>query len=157
MFSYWKSSWFQVWGWWQWSSSRRHDLPCSCCFNAFVRGAGALIPASHPVTWIGSCHWRDNFSLVLGGPTFNTLFILQIFIEFLLRARDWGFSGKQNKHDCCLHEIYNLVTGTDHKIILQIINAELRIVMNARKKRYNVLWEIVIRKCFKLRDDRKLP
>ena len=86
--------------------------------------------------------------MVLRGPTFNTLFIPQIFIEFLLGARDWGFSGKQNKHGCCLHEIYNLVTGIDHKVILQIINAELQIVMNARKKRYNVLWEIVMRKMF---------
>lgn len=60
---------------------------------------------------------------------------------------------KQNKHGCCLHEIYNLLDGTDHKIISWIINAELQIVLNARKKGYNVLWEIVMRKCFKLRED----
>lgn len=74
------------------------------------------------------------------------LFFPQIFIESLLYARSWGFSGKQNKHGCCLQEIYNLVNGTDHKIILQIVNAVLQIAMNARKKRYIVLWEIVIGK-----------
>lgn len=95
--------------------------------------------SNFPACWPRLSSAANTNSFWLSEVSFSTCHALHQYLLSFYYVLDTGDS-VLNKTN--VTEIYNPVSCTDYKIVLQVIHAELQIMMNARKKSYNLLWYI---------------